>query len=56
MFQNQEEGEMIYLKLLVGYGYPRQSQVQSQEGRNGNSRDKNHKVIEEEKSQDKFLE
>lgn len=46
---------MMYLKLLMGHGYPGQSQVQSQEGRNGNSREKNHKVIEEEKSQDKFL-
>lgn len=46
---------MMYLKLLVGHGYPGQSQVQRQEGRNGNSREKTLKVIEQKESQDKFL-
>lgn len=36
---------MIYLKLLVGHGYPGQSQVQRQEGRNGNSREKTTRLL-----------
>lgn len=41
----ERRGKMMYLKLLVGHGYPGQSQVQRQEGRNGNSREKTTRLL-----------
>lgn len=44
MFQNQE-GNMMYLKILVGHGYPGQSQLQRQNDRYGNSREKTSRLL-----------
>lgn len=44
MFQNQE-GNVMYLKFLVGHGYPGQSQLQRQNGRYGNSREKTSRLL-----------
>lgn len=39
----ERRGKRMYLKLLVGHGYP--GQVQRQEGRNGNSREKTTRLL-----------
>lgn len=45
----------MYVRLLVGNGLPWQLQLQREDDRDGNSREKNLKVIKAKESQDEFL-